>query len=278
MVMSSARASVAIAIAIGGTAVASFSPAATFVWFRAHVIGMPDPRTEPFVLEPGQRIVAVLGAWLAAGALLWVGRRPAVTLGARRGRWMVATCAAFVATVFLNARWAGVQLGLWDFFLPWLGLVYVPAVVAFGACAFGLMGLEPWKALRPRSALCAAAFGAGYGGFSGLWHCCAPLGAGNGPVPWPLALLALTGWAIAFCGFVAIHGARLRAPRGEALGAILFAVGYPWHTPLWFVQGLIGGVFAVWLARRSESVVAPGIFLATAYTVHTTVPFAVAGG
>src|SRR5262249_42607214 len=52
-----------------------------------------------------------------------------------------------------------------------------------------------------------------------------------------------------------------------------FALLYPWHTPLFAMQGFAGGALATWLVRCCESGWAPTLFLAAAYTTHVVLPF-----
>lgn len=263
-------------VALSAIAVAWFAPQAAFVWFRGHVIGHPDPRTEPFELVATHRGLAVLGGLVAACALVVLATRKARPVACSPPRRLVFAAVPFAALVFYNARYAGVTLGLWDWFGSSLHLFYFPIFGAFAVAMIALTAL----ALRdtPRRELgqpaLGAALGAGYGAFSSLWHCCAPLwqidlGLGAG---WPLALAGAAILSVALAGFTVDAGARFRAPMGELAGAVVLACGYPWHTPLWFVKCLVGGAFFVALARRA-GVLAPACFLFAAFVTHMTLPF-----
>lgn len=251
------------------------APESWFAWFRAEVVGTPHPFTEPFVLSMGQRLTAVVSAALG-GFSLWrmLVRDPAPPPEALGRRWTQVASVTFAGTVLFNVRYAGVQLGVWRFWLPFLGHLYLPITAAFTTSALLALGPGPWRSLQPRAGWVSVGLGMAYGGFSGLWHCCAPLWESQG-VFWPLAALIVPVWAVALAGFVTGVSLRLRSPAGEALAALLFAAGYPWHTLLWFAQGLVAGAFFVLLARRVGSALAPGLFIASAYLVHTTIPFLV---
>ena len=266
----------AAAVAVAGLLVAALAPAGVFSWFRSHVVGKPHPFTEPFELHPGHRMVAGLGALLAGWGLWQLGRRRLRDPQALRGIFFALATLGFIGTVVFNLRWAGVQQGIWGWWLPDLHVFYFPTAIAFSLFSLAAIGVHPWKELTLARIAPALALGIAYGGFSNLWHCCAPLWDDDS-IPWPLLILAFASWAIAFAGFVAGAGVRMRQPHGEAIAALLFAFGYPWHTPLWFIQGLLGGIFAVRLARRTSSILTPGIFIVSAYVVHTTLPFLFAG-
>ena len=262
------------AFALAGVAVALLAPASVFSYFRSHVVGLRGPDAAELVVAPVHRAYAVAGSVLAAAVLAALARRPQVSVAPPARAPFVVAAVALLVLVFFNLRYAGVQLGLFGLFIRDLYLAYWPSVVVFTGAAWIALGTAPWRALDAPGALSALALGAAYGAFSSLWHCCPP--AWESDVAWPLSLSGVVVWAVAFAAFVAATAARAASPRGELAGALLFAFGYPWHTPLWFVQGLLGGAFSVWLARRSGSSAAPGVFLATSYVVHTTLPYAFA--
>lgn len=265
----------AAAIAMIGPLVAAFASPFAFVWFRSHVVGTPDPRTEPFVLVTSQRWTAALAALLAAGCLTRLAalrndRQSFVPRLSSPG--MLVAIPAFAGVVLMNLRYAGVQQGLWGFWWPAVSHAYFPLVALFTAGSLVGLGINALRTMTRQGVLISCLLGVSYGGFSSLWHCCSALWLSQG-TPWPLAVLALIPWALAIGAFPLIAALRCRAPVSHVVAAILFAVGYPWHTPLWFLQGLLGGAFWVYLSQRTGSLLSPGLFLSCAYLIHTTVPF-----
>jgi hypothetical protein len=256
-----------------GTAVAMLAPSSAFVWFRAEVIGGPDPATEPFAISAMQRVLAAIGATLAGIALARLVRRPALRVASPSAIPFGLAGVALVVLVALNVRWMGVALGIWSWSISNLHLVYYGAMAVFTLATYAALGLGAWRALDRGALAVCVALGAAYGCFSALWHCCGPIWITEQP-PWPIALVVLVVAAVALPSFVAALACRWRAPWGELAGALVFALDYPWHTPLWFAQCLLGGAFFVACARRAGTPLAGGIFLATAFVVHTTLPFA----
>lgn len=256
-----------IAIAVVGVAVAALAPATWFDWVLAHLIGSGGPAET----TGAQRVVAAAGA--AIGGLTiarWSDLSSEVV--ALRGRARLAIAAVpWALLVAENAARAGVSFGFWST-APRIPSPYATVLAALLIAAASLVLVEARAASpRPdRRFLLAAGAGAAYGCFSALWHCCPPLwsqAAGSlGSAAW-LAALAMG------IGAIGRVGASCPAPRGELMGAVLFALFYPWHTPAWFAQCLIAGALATWMVRRTGSGWAPALAGATAYATHMTLPF-----
>jgi hypothetical protein len=120
--------------------------------------------------------------------------------------------------------------------------------------------------------LLATGTGIGYGCFSALWHCCPPLwtmGAASNVI---FSLVWLAALPLGLGGIGRVCAAR-SAPAGELMGAMAFALVYPWHSPAFFLQCLLGGALATWLVRKSGSGWAPILFLVFAYVCHMSLPF-----
>jgi hypothetical protein len=265
----------AAAVAVIGPLVAAFASSSAMVWFRSNVVGTPDPRTEPFVLVASQRWTAAFAALLAALCLTKLAALPndrQLFIPRLSSPGMLVAIPAFAGVVLLNLRYAGVQQGLWDFWWPSIRHAYFPLVALFTIGSLAALGIRALRTMTRQGVLISCLLGVSYGGFSSLWHCCAALWQSQ-DTPWPLAVAALIPWALAIGAFPLAAALRCRAPVSYVVAAVLFAVGYPWHTPLWFLQGLLGGAFWVHLSRRTGSLLSPGLFLSCAYLIHTTVPF-----
>lgn len=259
----------ALAIAVVGVGVAALAPVSLFDEVLARLIGSGGSAGT----TAAQRVVAACGALLGALAIAAWGTASAATLPAP-GRWrLVAAGGPFVALVAANVAFAGAAYGAWARPVAPRAAWTVLALALVAGFALVLSSRTPAAARRPpRALLFATAAGAGYGGFSALWHCCSPLWQVSSPV----GALGEGAWLLALSlapGAIGRVAAAAAVPRGELLGAVLFACAYPWHTPIWFAQCLVAGAFSTWMVRVTGSGWAPAIFLGTAYVTHMTLPF-----
>jgi len=229
-----------------------------------------------FIGQPGhaattswQRLLAVAGAGLGAislASIAWGLKDRTLPAPPRRGV-LVTVLGGLLA---LNALTVAHRLGaLRHLRLPRASYTILPVIIVLGCAWFLARGARGRELRAGDVGLWApAAAGAGYGCFSGLWHCCAPPWVyADGTTPLWFGTLALA------LGAVGRAAASLRFGFGEILGAVVFGVTYPWHTPAFFVQSLLGGAFATALVRVTGSGWAPTAFLGAAYLTHTTLPF-----
>lgn len=266
------RLAVAAAVigAVVASAIAVFAPTSAFDAVLAGFIGHPGHAATTV----SQRLIAVVGAVLGAIAIASVALRIRPrTLPAkpRRGVLLVAFGGLLAMNALALAHRSGVLRGVYP---PRWSYTLLALVVSVG-CAWFLAGPEPRRVPTPRRDVplwVAAAAGAGYGCFSGLWHCCRPWWASTDWAVSSIDIVWFSALALAL-GAVGRVAASARTGLGEALGAVVFGVTYPWHTALFFAQNLVGGAFATALVRVTGSGWSPALFLGTAYLTHTTLPF-----
>src|SRR5262249_33055093 len=161
--------------------------------------------------------IAVIGALLAAFATsVLVRRMKARTLGSKPQRVVVV---AFGGLFLLNALTLAHRFGaLRDVHPPQWSYTALAFVVLLGCTWFLLSKDRSHDASRRRDVplWVATAAGAGYGCFSGLWHCCTPLWAGSmGMVSANALWFAVLALALGAVGRLA---ASARVVLGEALG------------------------------------------------------------
>ncbi len=218
----------------------------------------------------GQRAIAFVGVLLGAlGLSVAAARMRATVLSSPHRIW--ALLAPFAILVAGNALTFGWRHGaLRSVRVPW-SVWAVVALVTCGACLAVLT--ERRRSVRASLPLgVGPALGVAYGCFSALWHCCAPLWSEVGTPAHAVGVLWFATLALVL-GAAGRVGAALRVGVGEVVGALAFAVVYPWHTAGWFLQCLVGGAFAVGAVRVTGSGWAPVLFLGSAYLTHTTLPF-----
>ncbi|MDQ3033310.1 MAG: hypothetical protein M3Y87_12900 [Myxococcota bacterium] len=189
-----------------------------------------------------------------------------------RGRLAIAAL-AFSLLIALNIVFVGAWFGAWSPPPIDTGVWIVLAVILLvGGLA---IASDPRARHGPtggvRALIIPAGGGAAYGCFSALWHCCPPVWGQSA-----LGAIDLNLWFLALAvaaGAIGWLGAGFAFGRGEIGGAVLFALVYPWHTPLFFVQCLLAGLVATQIARIFQTPLAPAAFLGAAYLTHTTLPF-----
>lgn len=245
-----------LTIASAGTLIA-LAPSTWITGLASRLVGFGGPPTAT------HRVIAIVGALASGFALARLGAIPPQPLLAidRARLRLAAIVAAILVAQNVTLALQSFGLGGPGYFLGDGNLVVCASLVAAS------LAIIVTRAAWTRGGWLASLAGFGYGAFSALWHCCPPLGSIQlDGLAWLIALsLAM--------GAIGRVAAVAPAPRGELLGALLFAVVYPWHTPLWFAQCLVGGAFATRLVRVTGSGLAPVAFLAAAYVAHTTLPF-----
>lgn len=250
--------------------VAVLAPTSAFDAVLAGFIGQPGHAAT----TAAQRMIAVVGTAVGTLATAVIAMRmhaPTLESKPRRGILLVVLGGLLLLNALTLAHRSG---ALRHVYPPRWSYAAVALAMCLG-CAWFLLAPERRNEATQRRVLplwVATAAGAGYGCFSGLWHCCAALWAGSN---WALSLVNIL-WFAALAlslGAVGRLAASVRVGLGEALGAGIFAITYPWHTFPFFVQNLIGGAFATALVRATGSGWAPALFLGTAYLTHTTLPF-----
>lgn len=257
------------AFAAGGAA--AFAPAEIFDAVLATFIGQPGPAATTLA----QRLIAIVGAALGAIATVFVILRGAPrVLSPKPRRTVVLVHVVLAGLLMVNALTLVHRLGAFRGVYPPRWSFTALAIAVSVGCTWFLASPEPKTNGRARSVSpwIAGAAGAGYGCFSGLWHCCPPWWRYADWSSSSIDVLWFTALAVTL-GAIGRVAASTRVGLGESLGAVVFAVTYPWHTVLFFTQNLIGGAFATALVRVTGSGWAPALFLGTAYLTHTTLPF-----
>ncbi len=244
----------AIAIAAGGVTVALFAPVETFELVLVHLIGNSASANTTLA----QRIIGASGALLCAFALLRLTSLEQGTNEVSKLK-LVLVALPFCAMIARNV-----------FFLMGTSIEserYFPITIVL--CASAVLFLGAPRRSESNAILTALIAGAAYGCVSSLWHCCPPF--------WKHVVDASNVlWLGGLClGLSATgrFGASLRQPYGELASGLLFAMFYPWHSPLWFLQCVAGGAFATWLNRSFQSAWTPAVFLGTSYLTHMSLPF-----
>lgn len=247
---------IGISIAGAGTLIA-LAPSTWIAGLAFRLVGSGELSTNT------HRTIAIAGAIASGFALARLGALPPRPLHAidRTRLHLAAVVAPILVAQNASLAWQSFGQGGPGYFLGDGNLVVCGLLVV--ASLIIVVARTAWT----RSVGLASLAGLGYGAFSALWHCCPPIGSIQiAGLAW-LAALSLA------MGAIGRAAAVVRAPVGELIGALGFAVVYPWHTPLWFAQCLIGGAFATRLVRVTGSGLAPTAFLAAAYVAHTTLPF-----
>lgn len=253
-----------------GAVAATLAPESLVGHLRESVIGFDDAIVTVTV---AQRAIAVLGVAFGALALRRLALSPAkpheVPAAGRLASVAVPLAAAAICNVAPPIR-EHTWLEVGDVLVgPYLAGLAIFALVAFAVLG-GPLARDATR--RPHAALEGIAAGAAYGCVSALWHCCPPLWAFGAGGAAGVSLVLVVG-SILLAGFTSAVGLAIGGPFGLAASGAMLAAVYPWHTAAWAAQCFVAGAFFAWLARRTGSLIAPGLALATAFLVHMTLPF-----